>query len=194
VAAALPPWVPGEETKPAPGPLLVVQAFVNTWDSDRNIELLGDVESGERWFAQSGLLGAGERLTPAALERARGVREAIRALLIENAGGPGPTHEQLGLIADVAGAGSLRLQLAQDRSVQIDPSTAAPIDAVLLRVLLIVRDAQHDGTWARLKACGREECLWAFYDRSHSQRGKWCDMAACGNREKNRALRARRRG
>jgi len=194
VAPDLPPWVPGEETKPAPEPLLVVQAFVNTWDPERDIELLGDVEGAERWFAQSGLLDAGARLTPAALERARGAREAIRALLIENAGGPGPRREQLGLLTEVTGAGSLRLQLAKDRSVQIDPTAAAPIDAVLLRLLIIVRDAQHDGTWARLKACGSETCLWAFYDRSHSQRGRWCDMAACGNRQKNRALRVRRRG
>ncbi|MBV8462703.1 MAG: CGNR zinc finger domain-containing protein, partial [Acidimicrobiales bacterium] len=36
------------------------------------------------------------------------------------------------------------------------------------------------------------ECHWAFYDRSHARRGAWCDMAACGNRAKNRTLRARR--
>ena len=32
---ALPLWVPGEETKPAPMPLLLVQSFVNTWDGDQ---------------------------------------------------------------------------------------------------------------------------------------------------------------
>ena len=58
--------------------------------------------------------------------------------------------------------------------------------------LLIVRDAQRDHTWARLKACSNPKCRWAYYDRSHSQQGKWCDMAVCGNRAKNRALRARR--
>ena len=64
----------------------------------------------------------------------------------------------------------------------------------LARLLLIIRDAQQDGSWARLKACGNSDCHWAFYDRSHSRRGAWCSMASCGNLIKNRNLRARRSG
>jgi len=60
--------------------------------------------------------------------------------------------------------------------------------------LLIIRDAQQDGTWARLKACRNRDCRWAFYDRSHTRRGAWCDMAVCGNLIKNRNFRARRGG
>jgi predicted RNA-binding Zn ribbon-like protein len=55
----------------------------------------------------------------------------------------------------------------------------------------VIRDAQRAGTWRRLKACGNPDCRWAFYDRSHSQAGAWCDMATCGNRIKNRKLRQR---
>jgi hypothetical protein len=55
----------------------------------------------------------------------------------------------------------------------------------------VIGDAQHAGTWPRLKACGNPDCRWAFYDRSHSQAGAWCDMATCGNRIKNRKLRQR---
>jgi predicted RNA-binding Zn ribbon-like protein len=58
-------------------------------------------------------------------------------------------------------------------------------------LLLAMRDAQRDGTWPRLKACGNPDCRWAFYDRSHSRAGAWCDMATCGNRIKNRRLRQR---
>jgi predicted RNA-binding Zn ribbon-like protein len=60
--------------------------------------------------------------------------------------------------------------------------------------LLIIRDARHGGTWARLKACSNRDCRWAFYDRSHTRRGAWCDMAVCGNLIKVRNLRARRAG
>ena len=49
-----------------------------------------------------------------------------------------------------------------------------------------------DGSWGRMKLCGNPDCLWAFYDRSHSRRGAWCEMASCGNKLKNRNLRARR--
>ncbi len=59
-------------------------------------------------------------------------------------------------------------------------------------LLLIIRDAQRDGSWPRLKACRNPDCRWAYYDRSHAGRGAWCDMAVCGNRIKNRNLRSRR--
>jgi predicted RNA-binding Zn ribbon-like protein len=48
-------------------------------------------------------------------------------------------------------------------------------------------------SWGRLTACRNDDCLWAFYDGSRNHGGTWCDMAACGNRLKNRDLRARRR-
>ena len=79
------------------------------------------------------------------------------------------------------------------RRLSIEPDSADPVDTMIMRLLLIVRDAQHDSTWPRLKTCSNAECRWAYYDRSHAQKGKWCDMSGCGNRLKNRALRARRR-
>ena len=78
--------------------------------------------------------------------------------------------------------------------VQLLPVGKDPVRIAVARLLLIVRDAQRDGTWERLKVCSRDECRWAYYDRSHSRRGRWCDMAACGNRVKNQALRSRRQG
>jgi predicted RNA-binding Zn ribbon-like protein len=59
--------------------------------------------------------------------------------------------------------------------------------------LVVIRDAQRDGSWARLKACANEDCRWVFYDQSRNRGGSWCDMAACGNRLKNRDFRARHR-
>ena len=59
-------WVPEAETKPAPMPLLVVQSFVNTWEGDSGIDLLGDPDSAARWLQDAGLLGrraAGRRRT-----------------------------------------------------------------------------------------------------------------------------------
>ena len=50
-----------------------------------------------------------------------------------------------------------------------------------------------DGSWERLKVCADHGCRWAFYDRSKNRQGHWCDMAVCGNRLKNRELRARQR-
>ena len=77
--------------------------------------------------------------------------------------------------------------------MQIQLRRAASVLSGFLALLLVIRDAQRDGTWPRLKACGNPDCRWAFYDRSHGQVGAWCDMATCGNRIKNRRLRKRPR-
>ena len=42
-------------------------------------------------------------------------------------------------------------------------------------------------------ACPREECEWAFYDKSKNRSGRWCSMESCGNIEKAKAFRERQR-
>ena len=85
------------------------------------------------------------------------------------------------------------LDLLVLKTLSLGPQHADRPAAGLLTLLLVIRDAQRDGTWRRLKACGNPDCQWAFYDRSHSGVGAWCDMATCGNRIKNRRLRQRSR-
>src|SRR3954463_15049490 len=77
--------------EPAPGDLAVVQAFVNTLDSDdgfRQFELLTEPADLERWLRDRGLLERSARLGPPDLRRAVELREALRALLLANNGGP----------------------------------------------------------------------------------------------------------
>lgn len=38
----------------------------------------------------------------------------------------------------------------------------------------------------RLRPCENDECRLFLLDRSRANRGRWCSMAACGNREKAR--------
>ena len=54
-----------------------------------------------------------------------------------------------------------------------------------------VHDAMAEGSWARLKACPADNCLWAFYDETKNRSGTWCSMSVCGNRTKARAYRRR---
>jgi predicted RNA-binding Zn ribbon-like protein len=190
---SLPKWVPPDEAKPAPMPLLLVQAFVNTYEAERDSDTLAEPASARLWLTEASLLDSGESPSSDDLETARSVREAIRGLLRSNSGGPGPTRRQLGLLQSVSADGRLRVEWDAGHRVDLRPESARPMDRALLRLMLIIRDAQVDGTWARLKACSNDDCGWAYYDRSHSQQGRWCDMAVCGNRIKNRALRARQR-
>jgi predicted RNA-binding Zn ribbon-like protein len=187
---ALPSWVPDIETKPAPMPLLVVQSFVNTYEADTDVDLLADLDTGLPWLREAGLL-ARSSVTSAELERARQVRESLRALLVHNAGGDAPSLARLKPLADLGAASPLQPIVGDDGRVDLEADVGAnPIR--LGSLLLIVRDAQRDRSWDRLKACRNDECVWAFYDRSHAGRGAWCDMASCGNKIKNRNLRARR--
>jgi predicted RNA-binding Zn ribbon-like protein len=170
-------------------PLLLVQSFVNTWEGDSGVDLLADQESGPpAWMVDSGLL----RGPDVDLAGAREMRESIRSLLVARAGVPDGEPDLRALRAQ---ADDVRLQpvVHDDGTVDLRPIDDG-LAFLAANLLLIIRDAQRDGSWARLKACRNPDCSWAFYDRSHAGRGAWCDMAVCGNRIKNRNLRTRRSG
>ena len=189
----MPPWVSPEETKPAPMPAVLVQSFVNTWEGDSGIDILSEITSARDWLTETGLLGVGARLTDEDLNLARALRESIRCLLIHNGGGPAPTAAELAALRTVARGSWIQPAISSDGAVELELEGGG--DRLALgRLVVIIRDAQHDGTWERLKACRNSECRWAFYDRSHARRGTWCDMSVCGNRVKNRNLRSRRAG
>ncbi|KUI35005.1 CGNR zinc finger domain-containing protein [Mycobacterium sp. GA-2829] len=187
-------WTADNEVRPAPAPLDRVQSLVNTVDMEIGQDRLARLEDARPWLVGQGLLDAGAdaALTEGELGRIREVREAFRALLVHNAGGPPAAPDQVAVLAEVAAAGELRAAIGGDGVVAMRAVGTAPMER-LAELLVVVRDAQRDGTWERLKACGNVDCRWAFYDRSRNRGGAWCDMAACGNRLKNRDFRARNR-
>jgi predicted RNA-binding Zn ribbon-like protein len=172
-------------------PLLLVQSFLNTRDADRGTDLLLDSAAARDWLAATGLLVADGTPGPADLDLARHVREAIRVMLVANGGGPAPAPGALQPVRAVAKAVRPSLEVGPAGELSLAAEPAGKIATALLALLLIIRDAQRDGTWQRLKACSNPDCQWAYYDRSHGQAGAWCDMATCGNRIKNRRLRQR---
>ncbi len=187
---ALPSWVPDDEAKPAPMPLLVVQSFVNTWEADSGVDLLADPSAAISWLRDAGLIGPDVEDVDA--DTAQEVRESIRALLVHNESGEVPESLAVGALDALAERCRLRASVLPDGTVELQPEVGG--FPALARLLVIIRDAQRDGTWGRLKACRNPDCRWAYYDRSHAGRGAWCDMAVCGNRIKNRNLRSRRSG
>jgi len=196
----LPSWASHVEDKLAPMPLLLVQAFVDTLDRDLGTDIFAHPDEARAWLADAGLRvpepqkpGRPEPGFADDLRLAREARDSIRALIGRN-GGTGPlTADDLAPLEQVLGQAQPRLEVTADGRARLGPTLPARALADgLLGLLLIIRDAQADGSWDRLKLCGNPDCRWAFYDRSHSRRGAWCDMASCGNRLKNRNLRARR--
>jgi predicted RNA-binding Zn ribbon-like protein len=189
----LPSWYPfAEERKPAPMPLLLVQAFLNTRYFEGNSDLLSDPETARPWLVDAQLLPRTATVTAAGLEVARSMRESIRRLL---SFGRAEAHDALALrpLRELANAHSACLTVDDQGKLRLDNPRHNDLGDGMFDLLLIVRYAQEHGSWSRLKVCGNPECRWVFYDRSRNQQGHWCEMAACGNRLKNRAFRARRR-
>jgi predicted RNA-binding Zn ribbon-like protein len=185
----LPAWAPAIEDKPAPEPLLLVQSFVNTVDRDLGTDELADPDTARAWLVLAGLIPDGIVLSAADLTLAREVRESIRALIGRDPLTPGQLRPLNALLEQAQPP----LDITNDGQVRLCAGPADKLADGLVRLLLIIRDAQTDGTWDRLRLCANPGCRWAFYDRSHSRRGQWCDMTTCGNRIKNRNLRARQR-
>jgi predicted RNA-binding Zn ribbon-like protein len=196
----LPSWASHVEDKLAPMPLLLVQAFVDTVDQDLGTDIFADPDRARGWLADAGLRLPGPqnpgRPEPGFtddLALAREAREGIRALVGRNTGNEPLAPDDLAPLEKILGQAQPRLAVDADGLVRLGPTLPArALTDGLLGLLLIIRDAQADGSWDRLKLCSNPDCRWAFYDRSHSRRGAWCDMASCGNRVKNRNLRARR--
>jgi Putative stress-induced transcription regulator len=73
-------------SNPAPGELDLVRAFVNTWNGEDAVERLSNARALRDWLAERDLLDPGARVTVADHRHAIEVREALRALLLANAG------------------------------------------------------------------------------------------------------------
>ena len=197
MSATLPSWASHVAYKLAPPPLLLVQAFVNT--IGMGADMLAHAEQAHAWLTDAGLIDAAFSAGPASpafaadLRLAREARASIQALITGTSDGGQLTQDELRPLDMVGQHAQARLQVAPAGLVGLQvASPAGRVAGGLLGLLLIIRDAQADGSWDRLKLCGNPDCRWAFYDRSHSRRGAWCNMATCGNRLKNRNLRARR--
>jgi predicted RNA-binding Zn ribbon-like protein len=186
-------WAADAESKPAPDPLDRIQALVNTVELPEGPDRLADPADARPWLVTTGLLAPDDELRQADLDLVRGVREGLRAMLVHNAGGPTPNPDAFAPLREVATDGTARTDVDEHGEVLLS-ATGESVSARLIELLLIIRDAQRDGTWARLKACGNDECQWAFYDRSRNHGGTWCEMSSCGNKLKNREFRARKRG
>lgn len=83
-------WTGDSETKPAPGPLSRIQALVNTVDLERGQDRLADPAHAVPWLIDNDLLSPGSTPTRDEMDLLLGVREALRALLVVNVGGPAP--------------------------------------------------------------------------------------------------------
>lgn len=178
--------------KPAPGPLALVQDFVNTRNYFRGGDMLGSVEEATVRLVERGLLEGGERLGEAERRRLVEFREGLRELLLVHNGVAGGDVAALNYVVSSA---ALRVRFGPDGRANLEPGAGGGlVERIVGRLLAEVIRAEAEGRWERLKACRNKGCLWAFYDASKNRSGSWCNMDVCGARHKMRAYRERKSG
>ena len=173
----------------APGDLELVRDFINTLDVLPDTDKIGDPASLASWVAEHRLVPTQPTLTEEDLGRARSLREALRALLLANAGFPlAPESAE----AFDAAVGSARFRTRADEAGRLEllPTEAGGLEHAIGGLASIVLAAQQGGSWPRLKACA--ECHWALYDRTKNHSAAWCG-SQCGTRVRTRRHRRRRR-
>jgi len=185
---------PGESApeKTAPQPLYLVQRFVNSVDLENGEDELTSPEALRDWLAERGLMDGSEPVAAGDLRRALDVREGLRALLLANNGIP-LDEQKVDRLDRASARAGVRMRFRPGSEPGLEPE-AGGVDGALGRLMAIVAGAVEGGRWERLKACPRDPCLWAFFDHSKNRSGRWCRMEDCGNIEKARAFRERRRG
>lgn len=176
---------------PAPGPVGLVQAFLNTADIEDGEDLLGSPAGLGAWLVEVGLPGSGSTPTAADVERAIELREAIRDH-IEARGHGDAVGDAAVRFERVVGGLTLHATLA-GRDVVLE-GRGAGVDRAFARIVSVLIRADADGSLDRLKVCRNAGCRWAFWDASRNRSGAWCTMAVCGNRSKGRTFRSRTRG
>jgi predicted RNA-binding Zn ribbon-like protein len=179
----------GSKRQDAPGELEHVRGFVNTVDIEDGQEQLASASALANWLSSRGLLEEGAGADDEELGRALDVREALRALLLANNGGP-QAPAAAARLEEAAERAGLALRFDGGEASLLAPQ-APGVDGALGRLAAIVHHAMRDGTWRRLKACPWHTCHWAFYDHTKNHSGVWCTMEVCGNRAKARAYRER---
>jgi predicted RNA-binding Zn ribbon-like protein len=177
--------------KTAPEPLELVQRFVNSADLESGEDELTDPDALRAWLAERRLIEPDEPVGRADLRRALDVREGLRALLMAN-NGMAADAERVQRLDDAAARAGVRVSFRPQAAPALAPAREG-VHGAIAQLLAIVAGAAERGEWQRLKACPRDVCHWAFYDHSKNRSGRWCQMEVCGNIEKARAFRERRR-
>ncbi len=140
-----------------------------------------------RAAALSGLPPLAE--APAELLR---LREGLRQLAAVNCG----AQADPAVVAEAAAVlehAPVFVDLAGGGGPLLTPPPGA--DAARVAIAVAVTDylaVRTRGEWPRLKVCAAADCRWAFLDTTRNRSRRWCDMAGCGNRAKNRAWRDRK--
>jgi predicted RNA-binding Zn ribbon-like protein len=177
---------------PAPGPLRLVQDFVNTEIPDFDRDDLATPAALAAWLAERRLAASRDRVDGALFAEARALRVALRELALANTLGRPPAAHRGAAIDEALGRFPLAVGLVDGVPRLRPDGTGARVG--LAAIVAVVAEARAAGSWERLKACRQDTCGWVFYDGSRNRSSSWCSMRVCGGRAKASSYRSRRAG
>jgi predicted RNA-binding Zn ribbon-like protein len=163
-----------------------VKGFINTVSLESDDPYTGPDRLPE-WLEATGRLPGA---SPEQLSELRLFREALRKVLEANAG-DGDAQAAWRALEPFGRGCCLKVEIRDSGPVLRAEGTGE--GAVIGSLLAKAYEAVATGTWARLKACRKPSCRWAYYDRSKNGSGAWCSMAVCGNRMKAKRRRQKSR-
>jgi predicted RNA-binding Zn ribbon-like protein len=160
-----------------------------------------------RFFVQSDLLSAakarrlqreaGRRPDRAArtLRRAVDLREALYRTFSRLAAGGSPRPSDLATLNELLPAALAHLRVSRDggRFGWRSDGNGRSLNHLLSPVVRDTAVFLTSTDFSRLRTCGNPQCGWVFLDTSKNGTRRWCSMAVCGNRDKLRRFRRRRR-
>ena len=159
--------------------------FLWTRDFEDHIDTPEKLRS---WLTGLDLLGPEESVTDDDVRLARRLRAATRNLCAVNGGAALDvrTNEVIDMVNAVA---PLRVTVGPSGALGVAPGGTG-VGRALSTLLALGYQATVDGKFPRFKTC--KACGFPFYDGSKNASRVWCDMNACGTKEKMRAYRARK--
>ena len=166
-------------------------AFLNTAHLPDGDDQLADERAGPwlgQWLAEAGAPTPDELAPPPAELLA--LREGLRQLAAVNCG----AEADAAAVADaeaVLRRAPLLVDLAAGGEPRLTPTAATSGGLAIAVAATAYLAVRARGEWPRLKVCCSPDCRWAFVDTTRNRSRRWCAMAGCGNRAKNRAWRDR---
>lgn len=172
------------EGRPAPGNLVLVHGFLNTWSDELGIEDFETASSTEAWMREAGLWTGARKMTLTQHKRIVGFRNDLRSWIID--------HKNPQSLNDLSSLIPLSAEFRSTGEIKLRPSGNA-CDRALGTLISVISESIQNGSWDRLKCCDLATCGWAFYDPTRSRTKRWCSMKTCGSRHKSREYYKRNR-
>jgi len=162
---------------PAPGKLILIEGFLNTWSGELDIDDFKTPRSTEEWLRAVGLWKSKKHISQEQTKKLIKTRSALREWVLES--------ESSQLLNTLVSEISYKAEFSADKEVKFTPPSD-PYHTVVGTLVEIIYESRMNGTWDRFKCCALPTCGWAFYDSTRSRTKRWCSMRTCGSRHKSR--------